>query len=661
MQFKQERWNGNERQELVQEIKQEDVKQAVIQHQPTELVDKDADKRTAQESIDKLIGDAGVEVIVVATSARSAAHCLASYHRAKVWDLTYSLTVVDGGGGEFCTCTLIALAEKYGFKLLTSPDPGELPALACALSQSKANWIVVLSEHVRVFDCWLNHLVRQACERTAMVTACSNRIVAIQPGLSAEAMAASFDRSVADRGSLIPFPRECCLLVNRRALDDCGGFDVDYYRPGGGQFLDFYLRAHRKGYLVKLAERCWVHDAAVDYRGSAAWEPQSRHGFYRFLARHGKEALLLQQAQYQKIDFPQSIAAQFKPGLEGRREVVFVFREAVVCGLVLAVAEICNGLNRTGRWCAYFACTRFDEPERKRVPMNFAPLVFESEVMMQRWLSERRDAVIVATLWNTAECIAGANVQSSTRVVYFVQDDERRFRTPNGVSYVDPEKVVASWRLFPDLVVNSRWVRMELEKQGLQAKRIGIGVDVLRFIPRYREERPIRIMVHSRPSTPRRGWEFVRAVLNRAWQSAEFEVVTYDEKPEGLEVSPHTHLGKVSPDELAEHMGRADIFFEGSEFQGWGMQSLEAMSCGCALVSTDNEGIHEFATNGYDCVLVPHGNVELAASVICHLVGHPTERGIMQDRARESALAFDWSAITHAWDEYLRTPSRASL
>jgi glycosyltransferase involved in cell wall biosynthesis len=146
----------------------------------------------------------------------------------------------------------------------------------------------------------------------------------------------------------------------------------------------------------------------------------------------------------------------------------------------------------------------------------------------------------------------------------------------------------------------------------------------------------------------------VQDVLNRAARSVNFDLVTYDEPPVGLEVPVHTHLGKVSPDELAEHMGRADIFFEGSEFQGWGMQSLEAMSCGCALVSTDNEGIHEFATAGYDCVVVQHGDVIPSAAVLCHLASNATERQVLQDRARAGSVAFDWSAICQAWDVYLR-------
>jgi glycosyltransferase involved in cell wall biosynthesis len=115
-----------------------------------------------------------------------------------------------------------------------------------------------------------------------------------------------------------------------------------------------------------------------------------------------------------------------------------------------------------------------------------------------------------------------------------------------------------------------------------------------------------------------------------------------------------TFLGKISPDELAEHMGRVDIFFEGSEFQGWGMQALEAMSSGCALVSTQSEGVQEFSTPGYDCVLVEHGQVEQAAAVICHLLRDRAECHRLQDRARQSAIAFDWNAICMAWAEYLK-------
>jgi glycosyltransferase involved in cell wall biosynthesis len=647
MQFKKERWCGSNRQELVTDVKPGE-QQAVSQDQLIEA------PQSLGEEQQKLIGEMGVEVIVVADSARAVVGCLQAYHRAKVWEIKYHLTVVDSGGSDFLTGILITLAAKHGFRLLFADEPGQLPGLCKALSQSTTDWFVVLSQHVRVHDSWLNDMARLVDEHTAAVTASSNMIVPIASGMCAAAMAESFHNSVVDRGAVIPFPRENCLLVSRRVLNECGGLDLDYYRPGGGHFLDFYLEACKRGYQIKLAERCWVHDTCVDYRGNITWEPQSRHGFYRFLSRHGEKALAMQREQYVKIDFPDSIAAQFKPLPGGRKDVVFVFREAVVCGLVLAVTEICNGLNRTGRWNAYFICTKFDEPERRRIPMNFAPVVVDSEVMLHRWLAERKHAIVVGTLWNTAKDIQDSAVDSSCKRVYFIQDDERRFRHVSGALYVEPVVVLDQWRAFTNRVVNSNWVKLELAKQGLQSKRIGIGVDTMRFIPREKCGSRVRVMAHSRPSTPRRGWPFIRDVMNRAAKSVEFDLVTYDEPPVGLEVPSHSHIGKVSPDELAEHMGKADIFFEGSEFQGWGMQSLEAMSSGCALVSTDNEGIHEFATAGYDCVVVQHGDVIPAAAVLCHLMVNATERQILQDRARNSSTTFSWDAICHAWDVYLR-------
>jgi len=647
MQFKKERWCGSIKQELVADVKPEE-QQAVGQDQLIE------EPRMLGEEQQKMIGEMGVEVIMVANNTHAAIGCLQAYHRAKVWWIKYHLTVIDSGEDGFLTSALATLAGKHGFNLLLADEPGQLPGLCKALSQSTTDWFVVLSQHVRVHDSWLNDMVCLLDERTAAVTASSNRIVPIAPGMSSAAMAESFHNSVVDRGSVIPFPNENCLLVNRRVLNECGGLDLDYYRPGGGHFLDFFMEAYSRGYKVKLAERCWVHDTCVDYRGDVSWEPQSRHGFYRFLSRHGEKALSAQRELYAKIDFPASIAAQFKPLPWGRKDVVFVFREAVVCGLVLAVAEICNGLNQTGRWNAYFICTKFDEPERKRIPMNFAPVVVESEVMLHRWLAERKHAIVIGTLWNTAKDIQDSGVDSSCKRVYFIQDDERRFRHASGALNVEPSLVLDSWKMFNNRVVNSRWVKLELAKQGLRSKRIGIGVDTARFIPRERCAERVRIMSHSRPSTPRRGWPFIRDVLNRAARSVDFEFVTYDEDPVGIEVPNHTHLGKVSPDVLASHMGRADIFFEGSEFQGWGMQSLEAMSCGCALVSTDNEGIHEFATAGYDCVVVQHGEVIPAAAVLCHLIANAAERQILQGRARAGSITFDWSAICHSWDEYLR-------
>lgn len=171
-------------------------------------------------------------------------------------------------------------------------------------------------------------------------------------------------------------------------------------------------------------------------------------------------------------------------------------------------------------------------------------------------------------------------------------------------------------------------------------------------LPR-RNKRPV-VMAHCRPATPRRGWNFIAEVFREADRrlcgSADF--VVYDQAPVGAPARTRS-LGQMPQDALAREMRKADIFFEGSEYQGWGMQALESMASGCALISTANLGIDNYATNGHDCVLVAHGDVGGAVDILVRLVENKAERDRLGENARRTAERFSWDAVASEWSRWL--------
>lgn len=65
------------------------------------------------------------------------------------------------------------------------------------------------------------------------------------------------------------------------------------------------------------------------------------------------------------------------------------------------------------------------------------------------------------------------------------------------------------------------------------------------------------------------------------------------------------YRGVVSLKELVELYNSASITVIPSIVEGTSLPALEAMNCGSAVVSTKNEGVDSFATDGYDSILVP--------------------------------------------------------
>lgn len=96
-------------------------------------------------------------------------------------------------------------------------------------------------------------------------------------------------------------------------------------------------------------------------------------------------------------------------------------------------------------------------------------------------------------------------------------------------------------------------------------------------------------------------------------------------KAENLQESV-TMLGMVSQEELAKMYQQSDIcFFPSHHPTGFSRTPLEAMACGCIVISYGNEGSGEIIRNDENGYLIEAGNLTLAIKLIQRLVSNPAE------------------------------------
>ncbi len=94
-------------------------------------------------------------------------------------------------------------------------------------------------------------------------------------------------------------------------------------------------------------------------------------------------------------------------------------------------------------------------------------------------------------------------------------------------------------------------------------------------------------------------------------------------------------------------MSRAALFVLSSAWEGSPGVLIEALACGCPVVSTDcPSGPAEILAGGIHGRLVPVGDDEALADAILEALEAPTDRGVLRSRARE----FD---VDRAVDRYL--------
>lgn len=114
-----------------------------------------------------------------------------------------------------------------------------------------------------------------------------------------------------------------------------------------------------------------------------------------------------------------------------------------------------------------------------------------------------------------------------------------------------------------------------------------------------------------------------------------------------------TFLGRISDDELVEHLQESDIFVHpqislnnGRDFEGFGLVIADAMSFGSAVIAGSDGGPSDFVVTGETGLLTDGTAVESIAAAITELV-------VDDDlRSRVSAAGRDY-ALTHlSWKEH---------
>lgn len=137
---------------------------------------------------------------------------------------------------------------------------------------------------------------------------------------------------------------------------------------------------------------------------------------------------------------------------------------------------------------------------------------------------------------------------------------------------------------------------------------------LIRAIARIREKSPIRLIVVG--EGPRH--DDLRELVRNVGLVEDVRFVGFDDNPYA-------------------YMRDASVFVLSSDFEGFGMVVLEALACGCPVVSTDcPSGPAEILEDGRWGSLVPVGDVESLAAAI----EEAASRGRTEEKSRERAEQF---------------------
>lgn len=253
--------------------------------------------------------------------------------------------------------------------------------------------------------------------------------------------------------------------------------------------------------------------------------------------------------------------------------------------------------------------------------------------------------VVVATSWRTAPFVAGYGAEHG-RKFYLIQSHEVWDGTP--------EAVEATWKLPMRKVVIARW----LERTGVG---LGVDADEIRLIPnaidqdRYRVLQPIatrpkRVAALCHEAESKGARDAVAALQIARTRVPELEAVMF-----GVSGRPPWVPAWIDyrhdPDQaelVADVYNGSSLYLCASRLEGWHLPPAEAMACGCAVVSTDIDGVADYAIDGQTALLAEPSDPEGLGRRMVELLLDDQRRVELANQGRDFIRRFSWSESTDA-------------
>jgi len=256
---------------------------------------------------------------------------------------------------------------------------------------------------------------------------------------------------------------------------------------------------------------------------------------------------------------------------------------------------------------------------------------------------------LIATAWQTADAVATAPARCGAKF-YFVQHFESLY-------HGDPQRVDATYELPLRKIVISSWLRdIMKERFGADAEVLVTPVDRDLFHPveGARSDEALRVLMLHHDYAWKGVREGLEAFAAVKLQHPGIRLVGFGVK-RPREALPYDEFHEnLAQKRLAWLYSRCPIYLCPSWDEGLGMPSMEAMACGAALVTFDNGGSRDYATDGATALVAPHRDVAALARCLERMVADGALRDRIAARGREFVTqSFDWDRAAARLEQIL--------
>ncbi len=251
---------------------------------------------------------------------------------------------------------------------------------------------------------------------------------------------------------------------------------------------------------------------------------------------------------------------------------------------------------------------------------------------------------IVATGYRTA-FLVNHYKEAKGRKYYLIQ----HYETWDG----EADEVNRTWILPLHKIVIAKWL-LKLATdfgEGERATYIPYGLDFARFritTPINKRSSP-RIGMLAHPFVWKGTSDGVRALELARERLPNVQAILFGAHPRPAELPEWIeYRQQPTAEELLAIYNSCPVFLQPSWTEGWGLTAAEAMACGCALVTTDNLGVREFADDGNSALFSPIKSPDLLAENALKLLNNDELRQQLAQLGQERIQEFTWERATNS-------------
>jgi len=285
----------------------------------------------------------------------------------------------------------------------------------------------------------------------------------------------------------------------------------------------------------------------------------------------------------------------------------------------------------------------------KFLPKVFKKILFYLRLSLYDFSSAK---FCLANYFPTALCVFIAKLVRFSRVtiIWYVQGFEAKshglFAQANPVSRICRYFLAhLSYRIPVPVLCVSRWVRTSIGRpDGVVVYPPSIDFTV--FSPSKKEpvNGPCVIIGTIGRGGVTKGYDYFLKAIENLKKSLKIKILIASPDKKGV-VVPDAFPAEIVEGNnervMADFYNRCDVFVLSSLAEGFPLPVLEAMACGCPVITTACGGVSDYAEDGVNCLIVPPAQPAAMSEAIFRLYGDPGLRKKLAAGARETVRNFE--------------------